>query len=368
MSTKSILGFDSLNRTDIIGLLNSQGDDKVTLYDYAEKVKRLTIGSKVFLRGLIEFSNYCEKDCFYCGIHKSGSVDRFCLSDSDILNAVKFAHLNGFGSIALQSGECSTKGFIMKVDSILRECKRLTNNEIGITLSCGEQSMDVYKRWFDSGADRYLLRIESSSESLYRKIHPDNEKHSFKNRLNALENLKSCGYQVGTGVMIGLPFQTVSDLTDDLLFMKQLDIDMCGMGPYIEHHETVLYDYRNELWPLNERLEMTYKMIAILRILMKNINIAATTALQVIDPLARERAISIGANVIMPNITPKGASNNYTLYDNKPLASYYNIDELSALEERLLASGHTIGYFTQGNSLHYLPPVVKPSSHDIHQE
>lgn len=367
MSTKSLLDFESLNKADIISLLNSQGAEKDALFVFSGYVKECMVGSKVFLRGLIEFSNYCEKNCYYCGIHKSGSVDRYSLSNFEILDAVKYAHENGFGSIALQSGECSSRAFVEKVDSLLRECKRLTNNEIGITLSCGEQSEEVYKRWFESGADRYLLRIETSSEALYRKIHPDNEKHSFKSRLNALENLKSCGYQVGTGVIIGLPFQTISDLADDLLFMKQLDIDMCGMGPYIEHHQTALYDFRNELWPLNERLEMTFKMIAILRIIMKDINIAATTALQVIDPLAREKAVCIGANVIMPNITPKVAGNNYCLYDNKPQIPYYNNDELKILEEGLLASGHSIGYFSQGNSNHFLSKLTISSSLDTHQ-
>lgn len=235
----------------------------------------------------------------------------------------------------------------------MRNARRITNGEIGITLSCGEQSEETYRRWFESGANRYLLRIESSSEELYRKIHPHDARHSFSNRMKALETLKKTGYQTGTGVMIGLPFQTIEHLAHDLLFMKQFDIDMCGMGPYIEHAETPLYAFRQHLLGLTQRLNLSLKMVALLRMLMPDINIAATTALQTIEKNARERAIEVGANILMPNITPKKYRDDYFLYQNKPVSAQSDADALHFLEERLRGIGHEIGYFRQGNSKHY---------------
>ncbi len=194
---------------------------------------------------MIEFSNVCSKDCFYCGIRKSNSeVIRYTISDKEIFDACRFAWDNGFGSVVLQSGELSTPTFVKRVDHLLKEIKKLSNNELGITLSCGEQSKETYRRWFESGAHRYLLRIEASNRELYYKIHPNDKKHNFEQRLESLSFLKETGYQVGSGVMIGLPFQTIEDLADDLLFFKKIDIDMCGMGPYIEHENTPLVEFK----------------------------------------------------------------------------------------------------------------------------
>lgn len=168
----------------------------------------------------------------------------------------------------------------------------------------GEQSEETYRRWFDSGAERYLLRIETSSEELYKKLHPSSELHNYFKRLKALELLRKTGFQVGTGVMIGLPFQTLEILADDLLFMKELDIHMCGMGPYIEHIHTPLYNNKKQLFHPSVRFNLGLKMVSLLRILMPDINIAATTALQTLEQNGREKAIVVGANVLMPNITP----------------------------------------------------------------
>ncbi len=167
----------------------------------------------------------------------------------------------------------------------LKEIKKLSKGKLGITLSLGEQSREVYERWFEAGAHRYLLRIESSNPELYQRYHPTDTLHDYARRLTSLKTLQGIGYQTGTGVMIGLPFQKTGDLADDLLFMKEFNIDMVGMGPYIEHKDTPLYAYRNQLLPIEERFDLSLKMIATLRILMKDINIAAATALQAIDPL-----------------------------------------------------------------------------------
>ncbi|ULB34858.1 MULTISPECIES: [FeFe] hydrogenase H-cluster radical SAM maturase HydE [Proteiniphilum] len=352
-----ILKKSILSKDDIVTLLSLQDEEKQQLFSYSAKIKLQNVGNKVFLRGLIELSNICEKDCYYCGIRRSNSnTHRYILSHDEVMKAVKNAYEKGYGSVAIQSGETSSKAFVNKIDKIVSESKSVTNGEIGITLSCGEQSEETYRRWFESGADRYLLRIEASSEELYGRLHPNDEIHSYGKRINALEALRKTGYQVGTGVMIGLPFQTGEHLANDLLFMKQHDIDMCGMGPYIEHTNTPLYQYRAQLPPLAERLALSLKMVSLLRILMPDINIAATTALQAIEKGGREQAIRVGANVLMPNITPRQYRNDYFLYENKPLSANSDEDELFFLEQRLQATGHEIGYFLQGNSLHYKGP------------
>ena len=340
--------------SDLVQLLQSRGDDEKMLFDFSGKIKQENVGNTVYLRGLIELSNICEKDCYYCGIRKSNSnVHRYSISDDEVMEAIKYARENGYGSVAIQSGEIQSKAFTEKITRILQNTGKLTNGELGVTLSCGEQTEETYRQWFESGAHRYLLRIETSDRELYSKLHPNDHIHRFERRLEALEMLKKTGYQVGTGVMIGLPFQTVENLADDLLFMKQFDIDMCGMGPYIEHHETPLYAFKDSLIPLKERLNLSLKMVAILRILMPDINIAATTALQTIEKNGREQAIQVGANVLMPNITPRKYRDDYFLYENKPVSGQSEADDLKNLEKSLEAIGHQIGYGVQGNSKHF---------------
>jgi biotin synthase len=339
---------------DLVTLLSAEGDYRQQLFQRAQSVKLKTVGNKVYFRGLVEFSNICAKDCLYCGIRKSNEkVVRYEATDEEILEACRFAWQNRFGSVVLQSGELSSPVFVGRVDLLLRKIKQLSNNELGITLSCGEQSLETYRRWRESGAHRYLLRIESSNPELYRKIHPENDFHRFDCRLKALHDLKTAGYQVGTGVMIGLPFQTTEDLANDLLFLKQIDVDMVGMGPYIEHEGTPLYEFRNLLKTKQERFGLALKMIATLRLLMPDINIAAATALQAIDQAGREKALTIGANIIMPNLTSQKYRKEYQLYEDKPC-----LDEdaelcRNCLEARIELAGCEIGYGEWGDSKHF---------------
>ena len=343
------------SREDLVTLLSAEGDKRQQLFQRAQSVKLRTIGNKVFFRGLVEFSNICAKDCLYCGIRKRNEkVVRYEATDHEILEACRFAWQNRFGSVVLQSGELSSPEFVNRVDSLLRKIKQFSNNELGITLSCGEQSLEVYRQWRESGAHRYLLRIESSNPELYRKIHPKNDFHSFGRRLQALQDLKTAGYQVGTGVMIGLPFQTTEDLANDLLFLKLIDVDMVGMGPYIEHEDTPLYKFKNLLKTKQERFDLALKMVATLRLLIPDINIAAATALQAIDPAGREKALTIGANIIMPNLTPCEYRKEYQLYEDKPC-----LDEdaelcRNCLEARIELSGCEIGYGEWGDSKHFV--------------
>lgn len=350
-----------MEKSEIIGLLRSEGEERSSLFRRAREVRDQTLGNKVYFRGLIEFSNICSKDCFYCGIRKSNKrVVRYEATDEEILTACRFAWGNRFGSVVLQSGERSSPRFVDRVERLVREIKRFSGGELGITLSCGEQSRESYQRWREAGAHRYLLRIETSSPALYARIHPQNSLHAFEKRLEALRLLREIGFQVGTGVMIGLPFQTVEELAADLLFFREIDIDMCGMGPYIEHEHTPLYQFRHLLLPREERFGLALRMIAVLRLLMPDINIAAATALQAIDPAGREKAVAVGANVIMPNLTPCQYRRDYLLYEDKPC-----LDEdaelcRNCLEARIELAGSEIGYGEWGDSKHFQHRTALP--------
>jgi len=354
MDFKKILDKGSFTKEDIIQLLSVQGEEKSLLFRKSAEIKEKFIGKKLWFRGLIEFSNICSKDCLYCGIRKGNkNLVRYNLDDEEILAAAKFAYDNHYGSVALQSGELESPHVTSRIENLLHRIKDMSKGELGITLSVGEQEPEVYRRWYEAGAHRYLLRIEATNESLYRKIHPDNPEHDFRRRLECLKSLQEIGYQTGTGVMIGLPFQTLDDLAGDLLFFHDFNIDMCGMGPYIEHADTPLIRYAPCLLPLSERFDLTMKMIAILRIMMKDINIVAATALQAIDPVGREKAVKIGANIIMPNITPGQYRKNYKLYDNKPCTDESADECQSCLEARVGLVDTEIIYGEWGDSKHY---------------
>jgi biotin synthase len=353
-SVKDILDSDDFSRDDIVILLKSEGVDRTLLFQKSSEIKEKYIGNKVWFRGLIEFSNICGKDCLYCGIRKGNkNLTRYSLSDDEIINAARFAYENRYGSIALQSGEFEGNKVTNRVENLLHRIKELSKGELGVTLSVGEQEHEVYKKWFDAGAHRYLLRIESTNKALYNKIHPNNKKHDFQRRLDCLESLKDIGYQTGTGVMIGLPFQTFGDLAGDLIYMRDFNIDMCGMGPYIERADTPLIVHSDKLMPLKERFDLTLKMIAIIRIMMKDINIVAATALQALDPIGREKAVKIGANILMPNITPGKYRDSYKLYDNKPCTDDSAEDCQSCLEARISLADAEVIYGEWGDSKHF---------------
>lgn len=346
----------NFTKENIIELLEEKDQNRVQqLYDDAFRTKIDNVGNKVYLRGLVEITNICRKNCLYCGIRRDNpSNDRYEIDIEDVISAARFAYEQGYGSMVIQGGERHDKKFRDKITSILKEVRKISSESpLGITLSLGEQPFDVYQEWFEAGAHRYLLRIESSTQELFEKIHPVDESHSFQTRLTALKDLRRAGYQVGTGVMIGLPFQTLGHLADDLLFFKSFDIDMCGMGPYLEHSQTPLYQYKELLIPKEERLELSLKMVAILRLMMPKINIAATTAMQSIDPAGREKAILAGANVIMPNLTLTEVRGDYSIYENKPGVGEDASITSSSLERMLQNAGIPIGYNEWGDSLHF---------------
>ncbi len=354
ITVKTILSKRNFSKDNLISLLESRGSERLELFKASAKIKQEKTGNKVYLRGLIEFSNICSKNCYYCGIRKNNNkVNRYTITAKEVIDACEYAYKHQFGSVVLQSGEIMHPFFTKEITRFLEKAKKLSNGKLGITLSCGEQSKETYRKWFDAGAHRYLLRIETSSPELYKKLHPDDSLHDFEKRKQALSDLKETGYQVGTGVMVGLPWQTTEHLAKDLLFMQELDIDMCGMGPYIEHQDTPLFKYRKNFIAHKERFDLTLKMIAILRLMMQDINIAATTAMQAIDKQGREKALMIGANILMPNITPRQYREDYFLYENKPCYDENPDDCLPCLEARAIAAGSKIVFGEWGDSKHF---------------
>lgn len=323
------------------------------LFASAYRVKTRFVGRTVWFRGIVEFSNICSKDCYYCGIRRSNSrARRFVIPEKDIIESAVWAWKAEYGSAVLQSGERKDPAYVEMVERIIKEIKERTNGELGLTLSLGEQSEETYRRWFDAGAHRYLLRIETSNQELYGKLHPEN--HSFAHRVDCLHLLRKIGYQVGTGVMIGLPMQTTRHLAEDLMFFKKVDVDMIGMGPYLFHSETPLASYRAE-WeiPHKKLLNLGLKMIALARLLMRDINIAATTALQALEHDGREQGLLAGANVIMPNTTDTQYRESYQLYENKPCTDENASMCRGCLQRRIERIGEKIGFGQWGDSPHF---------------
>jgi biotin synthase len=351
MNLEEILNKKEFTKEELIFLLSLEGDDIQKLLSKALEVKLREIGNEVYLRGLIEYSNRCQKSCLYCGVRlPNAKVVRYTMKDEEVFDCVKKAIDYNYGSLAIQSGERSDKAFTDKITYLLKEIKKLSDGKLGITLSCGEQSIDVYKEWFLAGAHRYLLRIETTNEDLYYKIHPNDDIHSFKNRLSALRSLIEIGYQAGTGVMIGLPFQTIEDLANDLLFIKDINVAMVGMGPFIAHADTPLFEFKDMIADDTTRVNMTMKMIACLRLLMPKINMVAATANQTLVTNGREQAVLAGANIIMPNLTPNKYREEYMIYPNKACVGDKPDECKECLHSKMQSINHKIGYGKWGDS------------------
>ncbi len=351
---KRALDGAALEDRELAALLEIRNREELQmLYKAAYQVKLRYVDNRVRLRGLIEISNICSKNCFYCGIRSGNSkVSRFVMRKEEIIAAARLAAGFRYGSVVLQAGERNDPAMTGFIEEVIREIKQIDGGSLGITLSLGEQPFETYRRWFEAGAHRYLLRIEASNPLLYRKLHPEN--HSYERRVQALRDLREIGYQVGTGVMSGLPWQTTADLVHDLRFFQKSDVDMIGMGPYICHHDTPL----GRMFPeqgsdKNAQLETGLKMIAVARLLLKDVNIASTTALQALAPDGRERGLLAGANVIMPNIGDPVYRSGYLLYENKPGTDENAADIRSGLEKRIASIGETVAYGEWGDSRHF---------------
>jgi biotin synthase len=349
-----ILGKQDLGLDDLVVLLSlADPAELAMLYAAAYAVKEREVGKVVHLRGLVEISNVCACDCKYCGIRAGNhDLERYTVDEAEVLAAARWAWDQGFGSAVLQGGERCDGAFVGYVERLVAGMHAMSGQEIGVTLSLGEQSEDTYRRWRAAGAQRYLLRIETTNRDLFAAIHTDDQ--DFDRRLACLDLLRRCDYQVGTGVMIGLPGQTATDLARDVLFMRDRDVDMVGMGPFIPHRDTPMADSLGDFALVKERqLELGLKMIACARLVLRDVNIASTTALQALGEQGRERGLLAGANILMPNVTDTRFRRGYQLYDGKPGLDEGSQESCRALARSVAAVGETIGYHQRGTSPHY---------------
>lgn len=291
-------------KKEIVDILKDDRQNE-WLFSLADKVRRENVGDEVHLRGLIEFSNICHCFCKYCGLRcENKELDRYRILPDDIVKYAQKAVEMGYKTIVLQSGEDAFYTREILCDII----KRIKEFDVALTLSIGERSFDDYKAFRDCGADRYLIRIETTDKDLYKKMHPN---MSFDNRVRCLKDLRKLGFEVGTGCLVGLPGQTVESLADDVLFFKEINADMVGIGPFIAHPHTPLKD------TANGNFTLALKVMALTRILLKNINIPATTAMETLNPNGRIIALQSGANVVMPNVTMTEYRAKYEIYPNK---------------------------------------------------
>lgn len=297
----------NISHAEIVALLSSDGD---LLFKYADECRKKYVGDEVHLRGLIEFSNICKNPCKYCGLrYENHKLSRYRLSEDEIIDFASKGVEYGYKTIVLQSGE--DKYFTQ--DRMCKIISRIKEMDVALTLSLGEKSYEEYKSYKDAGADRYLIRIETTDKHLYEKMHPN---MSFENRLKCLHDLQELGFETGSGCLVGLPEQTIDSLANDILFFKENNFDMIGVGPFIPHPETPLWQ-EESYEDKNKRFELSLKVMAVIRLLLKNINMPATTAMETIDPNGRIIALQSGANVVMPNITEGEYRKQYEIYPNK---------------------------------------------------
>ncbi|CDC21821.1 radical SAM domain protein [Clostridium sp. CAG:306] len=292
------------SKKEIIDLLKDDTQNQ-WLFSYADNVRKQYVGDRVHLRGLIEFSNICKCHCKYCGLRcENKTVERYRIMPDDIMLHAQRAVQMGYKTIVLQSGEDS----YFTRDVMCKLIENIKTLDVALTLSIGEKSYDDLKAYKQSGADRYLIRIETTDKNLYKKMHPYMD---FEKRMQCLKDLKKLGYETGSGCLVGLPEQTVESLADDILFFKELDADMIGIGPFIPHPDTPLKDCAQGNFIL------ALKVMAIVRIMLKNINIPATTAMETLNPNGRLIALQSGANVVMPNVTSTEYRSKYEIYPDK---------------------------------------------------
>ncbi|WP_185752534.1 [FeFe] hydrogenase H-cluster radical SAM maturase HydE [Butyrivibrio sp. AE2032] len=334
-----------ITRDEIIYLLENRtpGIQK-TLAEKASARAREYYGNKVFVRGLIEFTNYCRNDCYYCGIRCGNkNAQRYRLSIDEIVECASYGYGLGFRTIVLQGGEDQ---FFTddKMTEIIRAIKH-EHPDCAVTLSIGEKSYETYKSFFDAGADRYLLRHETADYGHYAKLHPANL--SAENRQRCLFDLKKIGFQTGAGFMVGSPYQTNENIADDLLFLKKLDPEMVGIGPFIPHKDTVFADRKAG------ELDLVLYLLSIIRLMLPTVLLPATTALGTIDPRGRELGILAGANVVMPNLSPVGVRKKYDLYDNKICTGEEAAECMNCLKSRISRIGYEI-VTDRGDNIKYV--------------
>ncbi|MCF0105386.1 MAG: [FeFe] hydrogenase H-cluster radical SAM maturase HydE [Holdemanella sp.] len=324
----------SLSQEEYTQLIREiQKPDMEYLMEKAEKIRQKYYGRDIYVRGLIEFTNICKNNCYYCGIRSSNrNCERYRLTKKEILECCEKGWTLGYRTFVLQGGE--DPAFTPEEMADIVKSIKSFHPECAVTLSFGEYPFEVYKLWKEAGADRYLLRHETANKKHYETLHP--VEMSFDNRMRCLYDLKALGYQVGCGFMVGSPNQTPEDLAQDMCFIKGFKPDMVGVGPFIPHKDTPFKDMKAGT------LEQTLIMLALIRLSLPEVLLPATTALGTIDPLGRELGIRAGANVCMPNLSPESVRNKYTLYDNKLCTGDEAAEYLKSLSNRMNKIGYNI--------------------------
>ena len=318
-----------MNKDDILKLLLT--DDPQSLFKKADEVRAKYVGDEVHLRGLIEFSNICRNNCLYCGIRKGNSkVHRYRMSEEELIKTAQNAANMGFKTVVLQSGE----DLYFDVSRLCHILEKIKKFDVAITLSIGERTYEEYKAFKEAGADRYLMRIETTDQNLYHALDPD---MSWQHRYDCLMMIKELGYELGSGIMVGLPNQTIESIADDLLFLKKIGIDMAGIGPFIPHPQTPLKD------AAGGTLDLALRTMAVMRLLLPDINIPATTAMESLAPNGRILALQAGANVVMPNVTEGEYRKFYELYPGKICVSETPVACRTCIGAKILAIGRKIG-------------------------
>jgi biotin synthase len=340
MQLSEILYKENLSREEIIFLLSLE--DKTDIFDLylrADEVRKQYCGDEVHLRGIIEFSNYCEQDCLYCGLRLNNpDLERYRMSLEEIVDTAKTIYSFGIKTIVLQSGEDSyySRDYVKDIITAVRN-----ELDMAITLSLGERDFKDYEVWRNAGADRYLLKHETANSDLYSIYHLD---QSLEERITHLRFLKSIGFQIGSGNLIGLPRQTIGDIADDIILCRELDVDMASISPFIPSPET---PYRGIA---HANVNFTLQTIAVTRIVLKNAHIPATTALATLDEHGREKGLQVGANVIMPNYTPMAYREKYKIYPNKKCVDENPLGCNDCLRQLIYFQGRTVSE-SQGHSL-----------------
>ena len=326
----------TLSREELIFLLENRNEENASyIAELARKEAQKIYGTGVFPRGLIEFTNYCKNNCYYCGIRGGNhNAHRYRLTEDQILSACNNGYQLGYRSFVLQGGEDPYFDDQKMISIVSRIRKKY--RDCAITLSLGERSYESYEKLFEAGGDRYLLRHETITPNLYQKLHP--ETMSLENREQCLWNLKKVGFHVGTGFMVGAPYQTLENLADDLLFIKKLDPQMVGIGPFVPHHDTKFKDFPSGT------VELTTFLISILRLMNHHLLLPSTTALGTIDPKGREKGILAGANVVMPNLSPVAVRKDYSLYDNKICTGEEAAECVGCLGRRMESVGYHLEF------------------------
>lgn len=326
---------EMLTKEEFVSLIENHRDKALSeyLFEKARAVREEHYGKDVYLRGLIEISNYCKNDCLYCGIRKSNKcASRYRLTDEDILSCCEKGHALGYRTFVLQSGE-DENDTDERITSLVSQIRK-KYPDCAITLSIGEKSRESYQKYYDAGANRYLLRHETATKAHYDRLHPHNLSH--ENRIRCLYDLKDIGFQTGCGFMVGSPYQTTEHLAEDLLFLHKLQPDMVGIGPFIAHKDT---PFKNEP---SGTLELTLFMLGLTRLLLPSVLLPATTALGSIAENGREQGILAGANVVMPNLSPENVREKYMLYDGKLHTGAEAAECLEALKESMEKIGYRV--------------------------